>query len=172
MKRLGIAMALAAGLFIATLIISVIVLSLVNLDHREGNTRVISGDAMSPTLNDGDFVSFYRDGTPQRFQIVIYRFPNDPNREFVGRVIGLPEEEVAIRDGAVWVDGAKLDEPYLAEPPRYQVAPLAVSENEYYILGDNRNDSSDSHVWGPVPADNVVGVVVTDLGLTPATPYP
>ena len=112
------------------------------------------------------FVDIWKDGgtlfpfhPPERSEIIVFRFPNDPTRDFVKRVVGLPGETVAMRRGDVFIDGVGLDEPYLSDKDRDNMAPILVPPDSYFVLGDNRNGSSDSRHWGPVPLENVVGKV-------------
>ncbi len=109
----------------------------------------------------------------RRGDVVVFRFPGDPRRDFIKRVVGLPGETIAIRDRAVSIDGRPLEEPYVfhaddrvwpddAGVPeerrrRDQLAPLRVPDGAYYVMGDNRDDSSDSRSWGPVPASHFIG---------------
>lgn len=109
----------------------------------------------------------------RRGDVVVFRFPADPRRSFIKRVIGLPGETVAIADKRVRVDGRELIEPYAfhaddrtwPDDPsisddrrrRDQLPPLRVPEGSYFLLGDNRDDSSDSRSWGPVPSGHVLG---------------
>ncbi len=109
----------------------------------------------------------------RRGDLVVFRFPEDPRRDFLKRVVGLPGETVAIRDKRVTIDGRPLDEPYAfhaddtvwpddpaiaeAHRRRDQLPPLRVPAEAYFVLGDNRDDSSDSRFWGPVPADHIEG---------------
>jgi signal peptidase I len=109
----------------------------------------------------------------RRGDVVVFRFPRDPSRDFLKRVVGLPGETVEIRDRSVFVDGRLLSEPYVfhsddriwpddpAIPEekrrRDQLPPTRVPGGAYFVLGDNRDDSSDSREWGPVPASNLVG---------------
>jgi signal peptidase I len=109
----------------------------------------------------------------RRGDVLVFRYPNDPRRDFIKRVVGLPGETVAIRDKQVTIDGTPLEEPYafhaddtiwpgdpsIPEPHRRrdQMAPLRVPDGAYFVMGDNRDDSSDSRSWGPVPADHVKG---------------
>ena len=163
MRRIVIAGTVALALFLATLVLSVILLpSLRRYIEVKDNTLVVTGNAMSPTLKDGQLVTYHRDDAPKRVDIVVYQYPPDPALKAVGRVIGMPGDRVAVRDGAVITSGIKLEEPYLTAPLAYDLAELQLTGDQLYILGDNRNDSSDSHVWGPVPTKNVVGVV--DVG--------
>lgn len=94
---------------------------------------------------------------PQRNDIIVFRFPGDPSKDYVKRVIGLPGETVSMERGDVFIDGIKLDEPYLMEKDVDNMAPILVLQNSYFVLGDNRRGSSDSRQWGQVPLGNVVG---------------
>lgn len=94
---------------------------------------------------------------PRRGEVIIFRFPRDPSRDFVKRVIGLPGDTVEIRRGRVYVNEIELDEPYIARPGRRTVAPTRVGPDGYYVLGDNRAVSQDSRDWGPVPTENIIG---------------
>jgi signal peptidase I len=96
-------------------------------------------------------------GEPQRGDIVVFRFPRDPSRDFIKRVIAVPGETVEIRNGRVYVNGQLIDEWYINETGNYSWGPRKMPPGEYFVLGDNRNNSSDSHVWGPVPRDNIIG---------------
>ncbi len=97
---------------------------------------------------------------PQRGDVIVFGYPNDPSRDFVKRVIGLPGETVSMARGTVFVDDNELDEPYLSRKDLDNLPPVLVPPNHYFVLGDNRRDSSDSRHWGTVPLDNIVGRVV------------
>ncbi len=94
---------------------------------------------------------------PRRGEVIIFRYPRDPSRDFVKRVIGLPGDTVEIRRGQVFVNGIPLDEPYITHADRRTKAEIRVGQESYYVLGDNRGASQDSRDWGPVPAENVIG---------------
>jgi signal peptidase I len=96
---------------------------------------------------------------PRYSDIIVFRFPNDPNKDFVKRVIGVPGDTVSIVRGDIFIDGVLLDEPYITREFGDTLAPTLVSPNSYFVLGDNRNGSSDSRHWGLVPLGNVVGKV-------------
>lgn len=144
----------------------------------------VEGSSMEPTLHSGQYLLvnkaayFYIDwsrvsrylpflntvegkthlfGSPQRGDVVVFRFPRDPSRDFIKRVIGLPGDTVEVRTGRVYINGAPLDEPYLTDSPHYTVPRETLASDNYFVLGDNRNSSSDSHVWGVVPRENIVG---------------
>lgn len=125
---------------------------------------LIPSGSMIPTLQVGDrimadkFIYYIRD--PQRGEVVVFRAPPeaDPQeRNFVKRVIGLPGDVVEVRDGKVFVNGTPLNEPYIYEPPYYQFGPYKVPQGHYFVMGDNRNDSNDSHIWGPLSRDRITG---------------
>ena len=94
---------------------------------------------------------------PQRGDIVVFWLPSSSARPSIKRVIALPGEVVEVRAGRVLVDGAGLDEPYIRARPAYTVAATRVPAGHYFVLGDNRNNSSDSHLFGVLPADHIVG---------------
>jgi signal peptidase I len=117
--------------------------------------------SMQPTLYEGDFVIVnklaYKLGTPSRGDIIIFHAPPDPTGEpYIKRVIGLPGDTVEVKAGKVYINGVPLREPYIKAAPDYQEA-YHVSAGSLFVLGDNRNNSSDSHSWGPVPIQNVIG---------------
>lgn len=95
---------------------------------------------------------------PERGDIIVFHAPQSPGRDFIKRVIAVPGEQVEIRNQQVFVDGHPLYEPYIKDPPLYEMPPTVVPPGHYFVLGDHRNNSSDSHVWGVVPRENVVGI--------------
>jgi signal peptidase I len=99
----------------------------------------------------------YLFGGPQRGDIIVFRSPVQPDKDFIKRVIGVPGDTVEIRGGQVLVNGAPLDESYIRDRPPYVAPRQVVPPGHYFVLGDNRPNSSDSHVWGLVPADNIIG---------------
>lgn len=140
-----------------TLIMAVILYFLI--DAVVGRVRV-ENISMQPTLHQDQFILVnklaYRLGTFQRGDIVIFHFPGDPKEDYIKRVIGLPGDHIEIRDGMVIVNGQMLEEDYVAAAPNY-IKSYQVPEDGLFVLGDNRNQSSDSHMWGHVPTSNVVG---------------
>ncbi|HSF83272.1 MAG TPA: signal peptidase I [Anaerolineales bacterium] len=134
----------------------------------------VDGFSMEPTMNNGEFVLVnrlaYKLGAPELGDVIVFHFPVDPEQEYIKRVIGLPGDQVVVANNQVTVNDAILNEPYIAAPPNYQGSWI-VPEEHLFVLGDNRNNSSDSHSWGPVPMTNVVGKAVfvywpfSDLGL-------
>src|SRR5947209_38984 len=96
-------------------------------------------------------------GEPARGDIVVFRFPAQPDKDFIKRIIGVPGDTVEIRNGRVILNGVPQDERYISREPSYDTPRTIVPPGNYYVLGDNRPNSSDSHVWGFVPADNLIG---------------
>jgi signal peptidase I len=140
-----------------TLILSVVLFLVINAI----SARIrVDGFSMEPTLHTGEFVIVnklaYNLGNPSLGDVIVFHYPRDPQQEYIKRVIGLPGDHVRISDGHVYVNDQPLQEPYISTPPAYQ-SDWTVPENALFVLGDNRNNSSDSHTWGPVPMENVVG---------------
>ncbi|OGN73309.1 MAG: signal peptidase I [Chloroflexi bacterium GWB2_49_20] len=140
-----------------TLILSVILFLVINAV----SARVrVDGFSMRPTLEDGEFILVnrlaYKLGVPKRGEIIVFRSPVTPDEDLIKRIIGLPGDEVVIREGRVYINGDVLEEPYIAASPIYS-GTWQVVDGYLFVLGDNRNDSSDSHSWGLVPLPNVVG---------------
>jgi len=94
---------------------------------------------------------------PQRGDVIVFRYPKDPSRDFIKRVIGLPGDTVAIREGVVYVNGVALRETYTINAGFGDMAEQVVPPKSYFVLGDNRANSSDSRSWGFVPEENIIG---------------
>jgi signal peptidase I len=143
-----------------TLILSVILFAAINAV----SARIrVDGSSMEPTLHSGEFVIVnkltYKLGQPEIGDVVVFHYPRDPEQEYIKRVIGLPGDQVLISDGKVYINGQMLEEDYINSPPAYQ-ATWEVPDDSLFVLGDNRNNSADSHSWGPVPLNYVVGKAV------------
>jgi signal peptidase I len=141
---------------VETLLLTVVIFVLVNA--ITGRFR-IDGSSMEPSLHDGEYVIVnritYRLQPPQRGDVIV--FQHEGSREFIKRVIGLPGDTVAVQGNHVLVNGVALDEPYIAQPNAYTMEPRKIGPNEYFVLGDNRNNSSDSHNWGTVALNTIDG---------------
>jgi signal peptidase I len=143
-----------------TLVLSVFLFLVINAI----SARVrVDGFSMRPTLEDGQFVLVsrlaYRFGEFDRGDIIVFNSPVDPNEDLIKRVIGLPGDVIKVENGLVYVNGIQLNEPYIAAPPAYS-GTWQVEGNQLFVLGDNRNDSSDSHAWGSVAEDEVIGKAI------------
>jgi signal peptidase I len=116
--------------------------------------------SMLSTLKEGDVLVVnklaYKWGDYETGDIVVFHNPNFLEEDFIKRLIGKPGDWVIVQDGHVYVNDVMLDESYLDAPPAYEGEWL-VPSNAIFVLGDNRNESSDSHSWGFVPIDDVVG---------------
>jgi len=125
------------------------------------HTFRIEGVSMEPNLHDGQYlivnklVYYFR--SPQRGDIVVFHYPRNPRRDFIKRVIGLPGEKVEIKGEHIFINDEELEEPYTVHEGNYAWGPQVMGPDEYFVLGDNRNSSSDSHNWGPVPRDDIIG---------------
>lgn len=127
---------------------------------------VVSGESMFSTFNDGEYLIVdeisYLLGDPNRGDVVIFRYPKDTKRFFIKRIIGMPNEEVKINNGKVTIinkenpEGFTLDEPYIEEEFD-TTGSFKTGSGEYFVLGDNRNRSSDSRVWGNLPKKLMMG---------------
>jgi signal peptidase I len=136
----------------------------------------VEGSSMEPSLHDGEFVVInrlaYRWANPDRGEIIVFNFPLDPERRFIKRIIGLPGDTVSVHQGIVFVNNIPLEEPYIYAPPEYD-GEWIVEEGHYFVLGDNRNNSSDSQNWGSLGAEEIIGKAVivywpiNDLGIIP-----
>ncbi len=94
---------------------------------------------------------------PQRNDVIVFGYPRDPRKKFVERIVGLPGEIVEVRDSKVWINRQPLREAETITAAEYDWGPATIGADEYFVLGDNRNQSSDSHSWGMLPAQNIVG---------------
>lgn len=152
-------------LSLALLIMVWLVLPLaINLMINASTARVRhDGYSMGTTLPNESYILAdrlaYRQNHPQRGDVIIFHFPLDPEQDLIKRVIGLPGETIKVQDGIVTVNGTLLEEPYITESPAYNGA-WVVPEGQYFVLGDNRNDSRDSHQWGFLPRENIVAKAV------------
>ena len=120
----------------------------------------VDGFSMVPTLQNGEYILVnrlaYKTGQPARGDIIVFSLPADNGQDLIKRVIGLPGETVHVSDGSVTINGGKLKETYIAQDPLY-FGDWTVPEGYLFVLGDNRNDSRDSHQWGLLPLENVIG---------------
>jgi signal peptidase I len=135
---------------------------------------VVDGESMHPTFENLDYLIIdeiiYRFHSPARGDVVVFRYPKDPSIFYIKRVIGLPGETVSINHGVVTIttnNGEKISlaEPYIVNEDATYTKDTSLLPGEYFVMGDNRPNSSDSRVWGALPLKNIIGRV--DLRLLP-----
>ncbi len=126
---------------------------------------VVSGESMFPTFEDGDYLIVdeisYRLGDPHRGDVIIFRYPLKPDRFFIKRIIALPTETLELKDDILVVTDTEgveitIEEPYI-EHFSSDDFELTLSDDEYFVMGDNRNASSDSRIWGPLQEKFITG---------------
>jgi len=123
----------------------------------------VKGESMSPNFSDGDYLIVdeisYRLESPQRGDIIIFKFPFDPSQYYIKRVIGLPNESVEIKNGKVYINGIWLNESqylnYNLQTPG--AVKVVLGNDEYFVMGDNRQASYDSRAWGPLQKKFIIG---------------
>lgn len=128
----------------------------------------VSGLSMYPTMHDGDYLITekisYKFGEPKRGQIVVLKNPRDMSQDFIKRIIALPGDTLRVGNNQVFINGNKLDEPYLPNGTLTRAGAfvtegvdIKAGSDQYFVFGDNRNHSSDSREWGPVTKEELVG---------------
>ena len=127
---------------------------------------VVSGESMFPTFHDGEYLIVdelsYLIESPHRGEVIIFRYPGDTKRFFIKRIIGLPNEKISIKNNEVTItnkenpEGFKLTEPYINEKT-FEGGEYTTKNGEYFVMGDNRNRSSDSRYWGILPEKLLIG---------------
>ncbi len=142
---------------IETVLLTAILFLILNTTTARFQVR---GSSMEPTLHNGQYLVIskvtYWIHPPERGDVIVFRPPNNPDEDYIKRIVGLPGEHVVIQDGAIWIDGDMLQETYIANPMPYSGA-WNVGAGKYFVLGDNRGNSSDSHSWGLLPRENIIG---------------
>jgi len=120
----------------------------------------VDGVSMLPTLQNGEFVLVnklaYRIGTPSRGDIIVFRSTTTTDLDLIKRIMGTAGDKISIHNGQVLINGQRLNELYINAIPNYS-GDWQVPDGYLFVLGDNRNDSSDSHLWGFLPQKNVIG---------------
>ena len=167
----GTGKSLLKDLFILALLIVVVVIP---IRLFVVSPFVVDGESMYPTFQNMNYLIVdelvYDFEKPARGDVIVFRYPKDPSIFYIKRIIGLPGETVAIHNGVVTItetNGSKLtlNEPYVVNEDTTYTNSVTLGAHDYFVMGDNRPNSSDSRVWGPVPRANIVGRV--DVRLLP-----
>ncbi|MDQ5955260.1 MAG: signal peptidase [Patescibacteria group bacterium] len=133
---------------------------------------IVSGESMVPTFQNGEYLIIdeltYHFSQPKRGEVIVFRYPKDPSQFFIKRIIGLPGETVHISDQGITItktDGTALqvDEPYVMNQGNGGTREYVVPQDEYFVMGDNRPESSDSRSWGFLPRKDIVGRTLVRL---------
>lgn len=133
---------------------------------------IVSGASMVPTFQNGQYLIIdelsYRFEQPKRGDVIVFRYPKDPSQFFIKRIIGLPGETITIANGTVSIthaDGTPvpLDESYVVNQGNGSDMHYTLPSDRYFVMGDNRPESSDSRIWGTMPRENIVGRVFLRL---------
>ncbi|MDR3548846.1 MAG: signal peptidase I [Candidatus Pacebacteria bacterium] len=147
---------------------------------------VVDGESMHPTFENGDYLIIdelsYHFESPQRGDVIVFRYPGNPSIFYIKRIVGLPGETVHITNGTVMITKTSgtqltLTEPYAVVDDATYNGTTILGPQQYFVMGDNRPESSDSRVWGPLPAQNIVGRVYlrllpfNELGLMPGATH-
>ena len=122
---------------------------------------IVMEQCMEPGFHEGERLLVnkiaYHFGDPKRGDVIILHPPSNLKSVFIKRIIALPGDTVEVKEGAVYVNGTKLNETYIKEPIDYTLSVRKIPENEYFVLGDNRNIANDSHRGWTLPRENIVG---------------
>lgn len=152
--------------FIETLVVFGAIFALIYLFVAQFHK--VSGSSMFPTMHDGDYLITekvsYKLGSPKRGDIIVLENPKDQSQDFIKRIIALPGDTIKVENNKVFVNGGAKEENYL--PPNTPTrggsylpdgTTVTMDPNQYFVMGDNRNHSSDSREWGPVTKEEIVG---------------
>jgi len=147
--------------FLQILVVILVAVGIFFISRATVQSVVVLGHSMDPSLEDGQRILvdkvLYRIREPRPGEVIVFEPPPGMHEDLIKRIIAAPGDTIEIRDGMVIVNGFVIDEPYIMESPRYSMDEEEIPEGEYFVLGDNRNNSNDSHRWGTVPEEDIVG---------------
>ncbi len=143
---------------IGTAVLAVVIFVLLQTVFQ---TFIVVGSSMEPSFHWTQRLlvnkTVYHFQEPERGDVIVLQPVGNRNVDYIKRIIALPGDTVEIKDEVVYVNDLPLDEPYIKEPPRYTLSQIRIPDDNYFVLGDNRNNSNDSHNGWLVPRDNIVG---------------
>lgn len=144
--------------------IPVVVLSVIAINMFICRVGMVVGPSMSPTLRDGSPMLISLNAKIDRKDVIVFEQEGE-SRYLVKRIIGMPGETIQIKNNVIYIDGEPLTDVVAIEMENYGIAaePVTLGENEYFVMGDNRNNSSDSRVFGAISGDDILGEVVCSL---------
>ena len=169
----SIVIAVILALFIRTWVVQAFKIPTGSMENSllVGDHLLVNKFVFGPTVFDAEH-TILPNGAVERGDIVVFKFPQDPERDFIKRVIGLPEEWIEVRDKTIYLDGAPLNEPYLpvhmtslvpgaiSIDGRDNHGPVYIPKGHYFVMGDNRDNSEDSRYWGTLALDHIKGKAV------------
>lgn len=124
----------------------------------------VDGSSMEPSFQDGNYVIVnkiaYGDGDLERGDVIVFPYPLNREEDFIKRIIGLPGDHISILRGDVFINGSRINEDYLLTDSRGDMEELIVPQGTVFVMGDNRNDSSDSRIWGPLSIEEIIGKAI------------
>ena len=142
---------------VITILIAIAIFALLRVTVQ-GYT--VQYSCMLPNIEDGEWImvnkTSYFFSDPEQGEVIIFKLSSS-QFPYIKRVIAVPGDIVEVRDNKVFINGIPLEEEYIMEPPHYNMPPKEIPDNEYFVLGDNRNNSNDSHNGWTVPRDNIIG---------------
>ena len=142
-------------------IIILIALAIFTLLRVTVQGYTVQYSCMLPNIEEGEWImaskASYFFSNPERGEVIIFNPPNYSRFPYIKRIIGLPGETVEVKDGKVLINNIPINEGYIKEPPRYTMPPQKIPTDEYFVLGDNRNNANDSHNGWTVPRESVIG---------------
>ncbi len=141
-----------------TLLLALIMVLIINTI----STRIrVEGFSMEPSFHDNNYIVVskmsYKFNKVERGDVIVFEYPLAPDEDFIKRVIGLPGDTIKIADGIVYLNGKILQEYYIKSASFRELPSIVVPNNMVFVMGDNRNNSSDSRTWGPLPVENIIG---------------
>ena len=143
---------------ITTLLVALVIFIIIQLTI--GSFKVY-GLSMLPNVYEGDYIlvnkASYIFKDPERGEIIVFRSPRNSDSDLIKRIIALPSETVEIKEGKVFINGSPMTESYVMESPKYELPPQEIPSGHYFVLGDNRNNSADSHNGWFMPRRNIIG---------------